>query len=268
MPQTVLSDQERILTSSAVLAYAAAQAAATNQPRVVVAGLLLYMQDVYGTALPAYRTLLGAPRLPPIGVDGAWGKQSAMALYVMLRAAVSRVDMPLFDASDIGAALDITHDQAAVNSVARLAARFPRIRDAVTTFANQQHADSFRTIIRDADGMLAVVNSSATTADVSGRARTYLGSLWRDGTQQSVPTAQVVSTRTPPSTDLLKEATQTPSTTMNVDAPPMELSVDEVDVYGRPTLRRANLAVIIPSVLVGALLLAWGVQKYQGRARR
>lgn len=267
MPQTVLSDQERMVSRGAVLAYAAAQAVATNQPRVAVSGLLLSMQTAYNSALPLYRTIWRSPGIQPVRIDGAWGRQCARALYVMLGAAVGTDDGLQYQAV-MDSALDRATDFSAIATVADLSSRFPRIRDAVTTFANQQHADGFRTVVQDAGGLIAVVNSAPTTADAGARVTAYLGSLWTNTQGVSVPTAQVVSTRTPPSTDLLKEATQTPSTTMNVDAPPMEFSVDEVDVYGRPTLRRANLAVIIPSVLVGALLLAWGVQKYQGRARR
>ena len=265
-PEQTLIARPLVLGWAAILAYA--------QPvsQVVQRGLLLMFQREYNA--PAFQTWVrtAGGRTARITEDGTWGQQSAAAVCVTLAAAASQAS-PSQGMANLGRAgvlgafgLDTAGEP--INTLAKLRSRFTTLRDSMQVASDNVHG-VFDGVAPRATSLFDLVRNAPTTADVGGRAQTYLATLGEDGAPSSAaPATTVVSTRTPPSTKFLNEATQTPSTTPDVIAPVLIEFDDGANVPGRTFPHRANLAIIIPSVLVGGAFLLWGVQKYQKRARR
>lgn len=271
MPPT-WSQNEVTVGQNAVLAWAATSAVALNLSTVAQSALVLMMQQRYNAAIPLMQSL-GVSPLSRITEDGQWGGQSALAALRFL--AISRgADEPGTILADIVTAFGASASGTGVGTTTALRARFSALRDAVTSYGNRTHGVA-QGIAQYATTLLDAVRLAGTTADVGARARDYLGALYMTGAAPSLPAAQVVSTRTPPDTKTLQQATQTPSVDPNIvsasqeaGSTPTEMTLPGVDVVGRPWSERVNLKVVIPSVLVGTLFLVWAYKQTQKRGRR
>lgn len=269
------TQNETTLGTNATLAWAATTAVAVNLASVAQSGLLLMFQQRYNAANALYRSL-GYP-VGRIAEDGAWGGQSALALIVALaagRAANETNDVLI--ASGLVSAFDFAHNGAAINSKTKLADRYAAMRDATTAYANRTQG-VLRAFTTKSAGLLDVVRNAPTTADVAGRAQPYLGTLYADGATASMSTAATVSTRMMPNPEILNQALQTPSVEPNIiptstqqaaNITPAEMVFPAENVTARPWKSTANLKVIIPSVIVGSLLLVWAVKQKQKRGRK
>ncbi len=259
----------------AVLGWAATSAVGLGLPDSVKIGLLTQFQNDFNASRALLLTVLGSGgAAPTLLLDGLWGANVARAMCIAL-VCVRAVgeDMAFLQSVGIADAFDLAHVGAAISTEARVRTRFASLRDAISIFSNQTHGIA-QGLRDNATALLDVARTGPTLVEVRQKAREYLATLFvTSTTPESAPTAQVVSTRTAPSTTYIKQATQTPSTTPNIlpsaapVAPVAYDFADGEDVGGRDFAPRVPLAVVIPSVIVGALLLVWGVKTYQERRR-
>lgn len=262
------SDAEQLVGQHAVLAWAATSAVALGVSSTVTAALVRLLQQRYNVSVPGLIEINIAARR--IAEDGLWGRGTALAVLQLIAASRGEAEMiQLLVNTGITTAFDAANDCAAISTVAKVRSRYNALRDAVTTFGNTTQGVG-RNLGPNGVALLDAVRTASTAADVTSRANTVLAGLFATSAQPSVPTATVTATTQVPSgkTSAINQATQVPSRMPDVVTDVQFVAPPPLTVQGDTFGRRANLAVIIPSVFVGGLALVWLVKTFAHRGRR